>query len=88
MIRFVDVSKALADDEDDVKPAFSFFDTVTGKFVELDGQHVFESEEELRLCHLVHSGLYYTHEIERLIWTIPDDFDRLLRDVKKRKSLD
>jgi len=78
MLRFVDVSQAMADDEE-IKTAFSFFDTVSGKYLELDGTQVFESEEELRWCHTMHNSLYYTHEIERLIWLIPDDYFKLLK---------
>lgn len=85
MIRFVDISEALANDENDVKAAFSFFDTVTDKYIELDGEVVFDSEDHLRICHSIESGLIYTHPVERLIWVIPDKY---FEAFDKRKKWD
>lgn len=46
MIRFVRIGDQINDGED----AFAFFDTVMDQFVEVNGEHVWSSREDLLEC--------------------------------------
>lgn len=49
MIRFIDLGKQIAADENDpdYPREFAFYDTVSSKFLRFDGQSCFESYEDL-----------------------------------------
>ncbi|RKR83205.1 hypothetical protein BDD43_3407 [Mucilaginibacter gracilis] len=74
MIRFVDVSQAMAPGLEVEEPAFSFFDTVIDRYVDLAGEQVFDSVDDLREAHRIENGYPYKVDIERLIRLIPGDY--------------
>lgn len=47
MIRYVHVGNQIALSEDTPCEAFAFYDTVTDRFIELDGEQVFDTVEDL-----------------------------------------
>lgn len=71
MIRFVPISK-----EHEViteTDCFAFFNTLTSKFIELDGDQVFENAEDLREAWSLESG--EKPSLERLIAFLPNDLN-------------
>ena len=63
MIRFVDLSPWYWTDEGDSAPCCAFLDTVTDRFVEVDGSHVMHGAEDVaglgeRFAALVPEGFW------------------------------
>lgn len=46
MIRFIDLGRQVAGDDEDGPKSFAFFDTVIDQFLAFDGDQVFETREE------------------------------------------
>lgn len=71
MIRYVHIGNQIACDDDEPADQFAFYDTVRGKFVDLDGDQVFYGVNDLRESYAVSEASW--PELDRLIELIPAD---------------
>lgn len=73
MIRFIDLGKQIAVDEDDpdYPRQFAFFDTIYSQFVKIEGYVVFDSYIDFAECCALDPGMTQDR-IDRLIGLMPD----------------
>jgi hypothetical protein len=63
MIRFIDLTGQICDGEKE----FAFFDTVTGRFIDVNGEQTWDTVEDLK-------SVYTGKDIDRYLNLIPEHF--------------